>query len=122
MKPVDAVLSVLTLCAVGLGVAAYRAWHPDQPVSQSDVAAATEPLPSRLPSPVVAPRVQEVVPPAFGAVDFRLHCGPNGHMYRTDSRGTVDLGSCNQPYPRGEIHLVTPEEARQVSSVDPSDQ
>lgn len=33
MRPVDVVLSVLTLAAVGMGVAAYQAWHPQSQVN-----------------------------------------------------------------------------------------
>lgn len=35
MKAIDVVLSVLTLAAVGLGFAAYRAWHPAQVHAES---------------------------------------------------------------------------------------
>lgn len=50
MRQVDVVLSVLTLIALGMGLAAYRAWHPDvtEPVSDTS--------PVRSPAPVAAAR------------------------------------------------------------------
>jgi len=46
MRQVDVVLSVLTLVAVGMGVAAYRAWNP--PAEPMPVVSDTTPVPPPL--------------------------------------------------------------------------
>lgn len=54
MRQVDVVLSVLTLVAVGMGVAAYRAWHPNDDISQPVSAVETQ-LVQSLPRVASAP-------------------------------------------------------------------
>jgi len=74
MKPVDIVLGVLTLFAVGLGVAAYRAWHPDVEQAVSQPAVAVEPLPSRSPAPAFSVRRLTPIP----VPPFPLQAGSEG--------------------------------------------
>ena len=69
MRQLDVVLSVLTLVAIGMGVAAYRAWHPDQAASEpvSDTPRVQSPQPADVtrteplrhgPHPTVVGRVE----------------------------------------------------------------
>ncbi|MBT2119857.1 hypothetical protein [Dyella sp. LX-1] len=48
MKPVDVVLGALTLAAIGLGYAAYRAWNPQPEAIQPDVSSAVDTRPATL--------------------------------------------------------------------------
>ena len=101
MKPIDVVLSVLTLVAVGLGYAAYRAWHPTTQFSEPD--AAVETAPYRSPELVAAERVVQAQPvPArrvprnlrAGVVD-RVECR-NGMLYWHDvKQGTRPVAAPN---------------------------
>jgi len=96
MKPVDIVLSVLTLVAVGLGFAAYRAWHPVAEVSEP--AAPVETVPYRSPVSAAAPRAAQParVPHNLcaGVVD-RVECR-NGMLYWHDvKQGTRPVAASN---------------------------
>jgi len=116
MKPVDIVLGVLTLCAVGLGVAAYRAWHPE--VASNSLAAAVEPLPNRSPVPVASAQMARLGD-TWGPVN-RVECR-NGFLVEMTPQGQLGVVR-NGQLAQCEIHAATAVEARRVSSAGPSDQ
>ena len=91
MKPVDIVLSALTLCAVGMAVAAYRAWHPGPEVRESvsdsttDVAVRPASLPVKsvtsTPEPAKWFSSGDKLPPGYKCA------GGGGVVYRVIKRG-----------------------------------
>lgn len=87
MKPIDVLLGFLTLAAVGLGFAAYRAWHPAAP--HADTAMTVDQrLPSADSHPVRTPPLPVARDKVFYAWDEKLpdgyRCsGANGLAYRT---------------------------------------
>ena len=98
MRQVDVVLSVLTLVAVGMGVAAYRAWHPEpvpaEPVVDTQLAA---PL-----LPVVAPnsssgRVSRLarLPDSPGPIN-RVEC-QHGYLMEQNPEGPTFVIRNGQP-------------------------
>lgn len=124
MKPVDIVLGMLTLCAVGMGVAAYRAWHPDSETAVSESSGDT--LPSRSLAPADVARTLPTAAFQHGphpSVVYKAECR-NGLLYWHADLGVKPV-EAQKNFPdaaRCEIHAATPEEARRVSSADPSDQ
>lgn len=77
MRQVDVVLSVLTLVAVGMGVAAYRAWNPGpQPQISpgvSEPVSGTQPAESPVPGAVVPASVRRL-PMVYGATVGKTWC------------------------------------------------
>lgn len=117
MRQVDVVLSVLTLVAVGMGVAAYRAWHP------GSIEPSADSLPSVLPPPVVvARRSTALIHGPHPALVRGVECR-NGLLYWDTDQGVKPVEAMTR-FPdagRCEIH-VSQRPAAEVSSADPSDQ
>jgi hypothetical protein len=115
MRQVDVVLSVLTLVAVGLGIAAYRAWHPDV----DPTLRASDTTQSRLPEPLaLASRREAPVPVPTRCVNGLLMTqSAYGWGYAVHA-GKVLRCSGDQ---MNQVHLATPEEAQRVPSAGPSD-
>jgi len=94
MRQVDVVLSVLTLVAVGMGVAAYRAWNPAlEPEAKPDVAKeVTAPVygmrqaVSPAPGAVVPASVRRL-PVVYGATVGRTWCR-DGLLYWSTANGS----------------------------------
>lgn len=124
MKPIDVVLSILTLAAVGLGYAAYRAWHPTAEISGP--AAAVETSPYRSPEPAVVRRVIQPQPVAARRVPHNLQAGVvdrvecrNGMLYWHDvKQGTRPVAAPNgRDAARCEIQML-PGEPQSLPATD----
>lgn len=104
MRPVDIVLSVLTLCAVGMGVAAYRAWHPEpEPLAIGPVEPA-DTLPAPRPEPgAVVPASVRRLPVVYGATVGKTWCR-DGLLYWQTPNGPGPVYS-NGRYSKCEIQV-----------------
>lgn len=89
MKPVDVVLSVLTLSAVAMGFAAYRAWHPE--LMSAVIEPSVENRPAELPLPGdVVPASVRRLPVVYGATLGRTWCR-HGLLYWESPNGSAPV-------------------------------
>ncbi|ULU23790.1 hypothetical protein DYST_00688 [Dyella terrae] len=137
MRQVDVVLSVLTLVAVGMGFAAYRAWYPDRDIREPAADSRPAVPPSLGPlAPVLARvRAQQAEQQAGqrAYAEYRACQAAHSACWWTYCKDGVlwvhatgfpdaQMGGARPgEFARCDIHLATPSEARKVSSAGPSD-
>lgn len=121
MKSVDGILLGLTALAVGAGVGlVYRAHHQGDvrvPSVFTESAAAAERPPIPSPAPRGGARMARL--PDSAGPSNRVECR-GGLLVEVTPQGPMAVFR-NGQLAQCEIHAATPEEARRVSSADPSD-